>query len=468
MEFSVKKIAFLVVAIVAGVGLALVPPPGGLEASSMQVLGILLGAVILWAGGVLPEAATAILMSMLFIVVAKVPIDTSLSAFSGSTFWLLVAAFGLGAAIKECGLLERISILLLRLFPKSYKGQVLGLSAVTTITAPIIPSKAAKCSILSPLTRGISEAMGYKNEGKEATGLFLSYYAATCFSPAMFITASVTTAALVGMYSPEIQEQYTMVTWALCAAPWLILMFVGNYLFISRRYRPASGNKLDVSFLDQRLKELGAWTKKEKIMGVVMIVTILLWVFKSQLGVPEYAAALFALVAALAFDILPIKKWRSNVAWDSLIFIGCAVSLSTVLPAVGVADWLVAAVGPYTSMFFSNPFLMIAGLAVLTIVVRFLILSEIGYLSVFTAFLFPLAIAAGVNPWIVGFIMNAFVIVWFLPYQSSVYLTAIHSAGEGWVTEGATTKYCFVYCAIALAASFISYFAWQAMGIWTI
>lgn len=466
MEFSVKKIVFLIVAVVAGVGLAIVPPPSGLEASSMQVLGILLGAVVLWAGGVFPEAVTAILMSMLFIVVAKVPIATSLSAFSGSTFWLLVAAFGLGAAIKECGLLERVSILLLRLFPKSYKGQVLGLSAVTTITSPIIPSKAAKCSILSPLTRGISEAMGYKNEGKEATGLFLSYYSAICFSPAMFISASVTTAALVGMYSPEIQAQYTMVVWALCAAPWLIIMFLGNYFYISRRYRPASGNKLDVSFLDERLKGLGAWTKKEKIMGVVMIITILLWVFKSQLGIPEYAAALFALGAALVFDILPVKKWRANVAWDSLIFIGCAVSLSTVLPAVGVTDWLVAVVGPYTELFFSNPFLMITGLAVLTLVVRFLILSEIGYLSVFTAFLFPLAIAAGVNPWIVGFIMNAFVIAWFLPYQSSVYLTAIHSAGEGWVTEKSTTAYCVVYCAIALVACYLSYFAWMAMGIW--
>ncbi len=466
MEFSVKKIVFLAIAVVAGVGLAIIPPPEGLEVSSMQVLGILLAAVVLWAGQVFPEAATAIIMSVLFIVVAKVPIDTSLSAFSGTTFWLLVAAFGLGAAIKECGLLERISILLLRLFPKSYKGQVLGLSAVTTITSPVIPSKAAKCSILSPLTRGISEAMGYKNEGKEATGLFLSYYSAICYSPAMFITASVTTAALVGMYSPEIQAQYTMVVWALYAAPWLILMFLGNYFYISRRYRPASGNKLDVSFLDQRLADLGPWTKKEKIMGVVMILTILMWVFKSQLGIPEYAAALFALVAALVFDILPIKKWRSNVAWDSLIFIGCAVSLSTVLPAVGVTDWLVAVVGPYTAMFFANPFLMIAGLAVLTLAVRFLILSEIGYLSVFTAFLFPLAIAAGVNPWIVGFIMNAFVIAWFLPYQSSVYLTAIHSAGDGWVTEKATTMYCFVYCGIALIASFLSYFAWQAMGIW--
>ncbi|HIY84238.1 SLC13 family permease [Rubneribacter sp.] len=468
MDFTLKKIAFMIVAVVAGVGLALVPPPPELTVSSMRVLGILLGAVVLWAGRVFPEAATAVIMSSLFVVVAQVPVDTSFSAFSGSTFWLVVAAFGLGAAIKECGLLERVSILMLRLFPKSYKGQVLGLSAVSTITSPAIPSKAAKCSILSPLTRGIGEAMGYENESKETTGLFLSYYSAICFSPAMFISASVTTAALVGMYSPEIQEHYTMAVWALCALPWIVVMFLGNYFYISRRYRPANSDKFDMGFLDQRLAELGAWTKREKIMGVIMVVTILLWIFKGQLGIPEYAAALFALAASLVFDILPVKKWRTNVAWESLVFIGCAVSLSSVLPAVGITDWLVIAVGPFTTMFFGNPFLLITGLAVLTILVRFLILSEIGYLSVFTAFLFPLAIAAGVNPWVVGFIMNAFVVVWFMPYQSSVYLTAIHSAGDGWVTERATTSYCVVYCVIALIAAYVAYFVWQATGVWAL
>lgn len=468
MKFDMKKIAIIAVALIAGGGLAVVSPPEGLDASGMRVLGILLGAVVLWAGRVLPEAATALIMSCLFVIIAKVPLETSFSAFSGSTFWLLVAAFGLGAAIKECGLLERISILLLKLFPKSYRGQVLGLAAVTTITSPLIPSKAAKCSILSPLTRGISDAMGYKNESREATGLFLSYYSATCFSPAMFISASVTTAALVGMYSPEIQEQYTMVFWALCALPWLLVMFVGNFAYISARYSPKAKGTFDLSFLDERLEKLGPWSSKEKIMGIAMALTIAMWIFKSQLGIPDYAAALFSLIVALSFDILPVKKWRSNVAWDSLIFIGCAVSLSTVLPAVGVTDWLVSAVGPYTESFFGSPILLIAGLAALTLLVRFLILSEIGYLSVFTAFLFPLAIAAGVNPWVVGFIMNAFVVAWFLPYQSSVYLTAIHSAGEGWVTERATTFYCVVYCVIALIASYVAYFAWQVMGIWSI
>ena len=189
------------------------------------------------------------------------------------------------------------------------------------------------------------------------------------------------------MYSAEIQAEYTMVKWALCSLPFIVPFFIGNYLYISSRYKPASGQKLDVSFLEERQKALGPWKREEKIMGVIMILTVLSWVLKSVTNIPEYATALIALCATLIFGILPVKQWRNNVAWESLIFIACSVGLGTVLPHVNITTWLSEAVGPYTVGFFSNPFLLIAGLAVLTLLVRFLILSEIGYLSVFTALL---------------------------------------------------------------------------------
>ena len=236
------------------------------------------------------------------------------------------------------------------------------------------------------------------------------------------------------------------------------------HIYISPEANPAEA----VSFLEERQKALGPWKREEKIMGVIMILTVLSWVLKSVTNIPEYATALIALCATLIFGILPVKQWRNNVAWESLIFIACSVGLGTVLPHVNITTWLSEAVGPYTVGFFSNPFLLIAGLAVLTLLVRFLILSEIGYLSVFTALLIPLGISAGINPWIIGFILNAFVIGWFLPYQSSVYLTAIYAAGEGWVTIKDTTKYCYVYCIIGLVCMYIAYFLWNLMGIWSI
>ena len=148
------------------------------------------------------------------------------------------------------------------------------------------------------------------------------------------------------------------------------------HIYISPEANPAEA----VSFLEERQKALGPWKREEKIMGVIMILTVLSWVLKSVTNIPEYATALIALCATLIFGILPVKQWRNNVAWESLIFIACSVGLGTVLPHVNITTWLSEAVGPYTVGFFSNPFLLIAGLAVLTLLVRFLILSEIGYL----------------------------------------------------------------------------------------
>ncbi len=463
-----KKIAFLIIGMVAGLFLAVgVQAPEGLETNSMRILGIMLMAICWWAGEVFPEAITALIMSTLFVVFGGIGISTSFAAFSGTTFWLLVAAFGLGAAIKNCGLLERVAMLLLKLFPGTYKGQVLGLLSVTTVTAPFVPSKAAKCTILSPLTRSIGEAMGYENEGKETTGLFLAYFSAICFSATLFISASVTSYALYGLYSPEIQAEFAMVKWALYALFPVGLLFLGNYLYISYRYKPAGGQKLDMSFLQDKIAQLGVWSQGEKIMGVIMLVTILLWVLK-PFDISEWAVAVLALCASVISGVLPVNKWRTSVAWESLIFIACAVSLATVLPAVGITDWLVGAIGGYTAPFFANPYLMVVGLAVLTLLARFLILSEIGYLTVFLVFLMPLASSAGVNPWVVGFIMYSFVCTWMIPYQSSVYLTAVYSGGDGWVTFKDTTKYCYVYCLITIIALCATVPIWQMLGIWYI
>lgn len=462
-----KKMAFLFIGIALGILLAYIAsPPAGLTASSMRVLGVLLMAIVWWAGEVFPEAITAMIMSTLFIVIGGVGIEKSFAAFSGTTYWLLVAAFGLGAAINCCGLLKRVSLLMLKFFPSTYKGQVMGLLLVTTITAPFVPSKAAKCTILSPLTRSIGEAMGYANQGKETTGLFLAYFTAICFSATLFISASVTSYALYGLYSPELQAEYSMVKWFLFALPWVGLLLLANYFYISRFYRPAGGQKLDMSFLAEKIAELGPWSRGEKKMGIIMLVTVFLWVITPLHGIPEYCVAILALCASIIVGILPVAKWRAMVAWESLIFIACAVSLANVLPTVGITKWLVAAIGSYTAPFFANPYLMMVGLAAVTLIARFLILSEIGYLSVFLVFLIPLAQDAGINPWVVGFIMYTFVCTWMFPYQSSVYLTAVYSAGDGWVTFKDTTKYCYIYCVMALITGFITIPIWQMMGIW--
>lgn len=469
----VKKWIFLAASLAVGIGISLIPKPDALAlpedavGNPMIVLGVLAAAIVLWAGQVFHETVTALLMSTMFVVAAGIDIKVSFAAFSGSTTWLLIAAFGLGAAIKECGLLYRVSLQMLKVFPMSYRGQVLGLMVVTTLTAPFVPSKAAKSTVLAPLTRGISDVAGYEPRSKPAMGLFNAFYGPTCASASLFTTASVTTLALVGMYSPEVQAKYGFIQWALSALPWFIPMFVMMFGYIAWRYRPSEKTTVSSDYVKDKLKELGGWTRNEISMCVIMVVTVLAWCTKDWTGLEEWAAAVLALCASIIFGILPVTKWRTNVAWESLIFISCAISLAAVLPAVGIDKWLVNVLGPRTESMFNNPFLLIVGLGLVMALGRFLILSETASLALFTVFFIPLGLAAGINPWIIGFILNAFVVVYFLPYQSSVFLSAVYSAGEDWIVPQKASRFAYIYCGFALVACFIGYFVWNyVMDIW--
>ena len=95
--------------VAVGCAVALLWRPEGLSPQGVCSLGILLGAIVWWVTGVLPEMVTAFVMVVLFIAVAGVPTETVLASFAGETWWLLFAAFGLGVGMKESGLVMRIA-----------------------------------------------------------------------------------------------------------------------------------------------------------------------------------------------------------------------------------------------------------------------------------------------------------------------------------------------------------------------
>ena len=142
MKLTKKSIIFSVCALVAGLAIGLCPPPSEvLTGDSMRVLGILVGCIIMWAGNVVHECAVVLLMSALMAGLGHVPVATVFSAFSGSILWVLIAAFILGAAMKKSGLLRRVALLLLKVFPKNFAGTSIGLMAVgAVIGPPKIPS----------------------------------------------------------------------------------------------------------------------------------------------------------------------------------------------------------------------------------------------------------------------------------------------------------------------------------------
>lgn len=476
-----------ILGLVLGAGFVLLCPDMGLSQQGVLCLGILLGAIAWWVAGVLPEFATGFIMVALFAVVAGVPTTVSLSGFTSETWWLLVGAFALGAGMKLSGLMARMARAIVRAFPNTFVAQVAGLVAASTVIGPLVPSMAAKVSILEPIALGIGEALGYKRFGKPMQGLFLAVFTSVRSVGPLAISASIVGYALLATLPADMQAQFDMAHWALAALPWFVLATVVNFVALVVLYRPktmpatrgeqgaapdeaALGSKSasagETGFsTDASSEERAPMSRQEKRMCAIILAAVVLWATQPLHGVGPHIVALVGFACMMACGILDKRSMRDAIAWDSLIFIGMMFGLSSVFAHAGIQEWLVMVASPAFEALAGNPYLFVVGIGALTVAMRFVIVSEVAYLNIVMPFLVPLALAAGVSPWVVGFAMYTCISPWFVIYQNSVYLPALYSVDGQMVRHIDAAKYCFVYTGICLVALAVSVPYWQWMGL---
>ena len=478
-----KRIIGAVGGIAVTVALALLFRPEGLGEQGYLVLAILAGAVIWWICAVLPEFATALVMVALFALVAGIPATASFSFFADPLWWLLLGAFAIGLGMKETGLLKRMALAIVSRFPSSFGAQVVGFFACGTILGPLIPSMAAKATLLAPLSMEVGDVLGYKRQGKRATGLFLAMFTGIqTVAPAIF-SSSIMGYTLYALYPADIQAQFDLVSWFLCALPWFVPMVILNLACIIGIYRPRRSKSTGAPDADEAAGEtrdnrarrhddlvaksraLGPMSLDERRMAIIIAVTVAIWVTQGIHGIPAWIPSIGALVAMVACGIITTKTFATGIGWGSLVFIGIVLGLGTVFSEAGLTDWIVEVFTPTVTTLASNPYLLVAGIAVITILARFLIVSQAAFLNIFLAFVIPIAITLGINPWVIGTASMTVLSTWFVKYQNPIYMAAFYSVDGKMATHSSLAAYCVVNTALAILCLLIAVPFWQAMGM---
>ena len=508
-------------ALVAALLITTCPIPG-LSYQATAVLGILIMAIVWWITGVLPEFVTAVVMAVLFVVVAGISVGATFSTFASSTWWLLLSAFTLGVGMKTSGLMRRIALAIVRKFPRTFRCQVIAQLVTGTVLGPLIPSLAVKGAMLAPLAMSIGDELGYERQGKRATGLFAAMLVGIRTVAPTIVSASVTGYALMATLPADVQEQFNMASWFVAALPWLVVVLVLNYFLIMGMYgrgeasacdavedspsetvgAPGNAQSLNQSSLrcgtrfvgaaecaDSRRDEaessavessrggtnegdskpipdgLGPLSVVEKRMLAIILVTVVLWATEPFHHISAMAVGLAALVAMFVLKVIDVPAFKSGVNWTSLLFIGIVLGLGSVFAEAGLNDWVMQTCGPAFQALAGNPYLLVLGIGVITVVLRFLIVSEVAYLNLLMAFLVPMAASVGVNPWVLGFSAYALVIAWFAKYQSPIYLAAFYAVDGKMAKHSELAKYCGVYLATCLAGLVVCVPYWQWMGL---
>ncbi len=456
-----KKKIFISLSVVAGT-LCTMALKTQLSTDAAIALGALVCSIVLWISGALPDYVTALLMAVCFILFAGVPCGIVFGAFSKPSLWLLLTAFGLSLCLSKCGLLNRIARFLLHLFPNSFMGRVLGLTAAGFISAPFVPSMSAKAAVFSPLAMNISDAAGYKRKSKEAAGLFLATLIAIRSPGPLFISASVNGYTLSGLLPQPYKEQFTMSRWFAAALPWFIIVTFLSLFIIWLIFRPKSSQNESSGNVDIPLPPM---SRKEKIMLVIISATMLLWMTESLHGIPAYIVSLTALCACLGCGIISSKEFCSEMNWNAVLFIGVVLEIASVFKYLGINEWFIGHFTSVFAFFADKPYLFILTVALSTILLRFVIVSEIALINIYMVFLIPFSMEIGINPWIVSFALYSVVCPWFFLYQSPVYMAAYYACDGEMIKPSQAALGSALYMLICILSLLLSVKYWKWIGI---
>lgn len=453
-----------------------------LSAASFVYAGVFLAVIVLLLTGALADWVVVLGASSLMIltdaVFRKVGIMTEpvftmpglFGAFSGSTVWLVIMVFALSAGIGKSGLLNRIAIAILSVFPPTYTGAVVAMMCTGTVLSPLIPSVNAKVNILIPFATSTTEEMGIKPRSKGALGLFTACYLPAYLGGNAFLTGSVYVSVICGFitsYAAALGVEgasFNFVSWLVAASVWFVVLLAGTFLFCAVFCRPAEKVEFSKTFFKDRLKEMGAMRRDEKIAAAVLVIALLLWSTSSFHGMDTAMIGWAAICVMCATGLLAPSDFNTKIPWSLVVFIGSLLGMANYMSTLGWSDAIAGVLGPILAPLVASPWIFVPFICIFTYLLRFLIIEQNTALVVVMAIFGGLMHAAGMNLYVIIFTEFMSSMCWTVPYMNPFAMATLGVAGGKYVTFPEMRRASILYMAINLVGCTASIPLWYALG----
>ncbi|HAY4570022.1 TPA: anion permease [Escherichia coli] len=301
------------------------PAPAGLSELTWVLFGIYLAAIVGLVIKPFPEPVVLLIAVAASMVVVGNLSDGAfkttavLSGYSSGTTWLVFSAFTLSAAFVTTGLGKRIAYLLIGKIGNT----TLGLGYVTVfldlVLAPATPSNTARAGgIVLPIINSVAVALGSepeKSPRRVGHYLMMSIYMVTKTTSYMFFTAMAGNILALKMINDILHLQISWGGWALAAGLPGIIMLLVTPLVIYTMYPPEIKKVDNKTIAKAGLAELGPMKIREKMLLGVFVLALL--------GIVTWE------------DVV-----KNKGGWNTLIWYGGIIGLSSLLSKVKFFEWL--------------------------------------------------------------------------------------------------------------------------------
>ncbi len=342
-----SKIIFRLIGICIFIFFLTSQPPENLSENGWKIFGLMLVMAIWWVTETLPLSVTALLPLIFVPIFTDIEISEVARPYANPIIFLLLGGFIIGLGFQSSGLHLRMAILILAKIGSNKKNILAGFIISCAFLSMWI-SNTATCLLMLPILLTVLKEINKTNDFFFEKIMILSIAYASSIGGMSTLIGTAPNAIMAGFLYENYNLSIGFLEWMLFSLPLvtilLILFWFFANLLIKKEY-------FDRAIFQKSFKKLGFVSPKEKITFLIMILTILLWVFKrpinnyfsfslSDTGIAIFGAFLFFFIPYEKKKYILHRDWYNDIPWNILILFGGGLSLASMIQSSGLAEWL--------------------------------------------------------------------------------------------------------------------------------
>ena len=344
------------------------------SSTQLIVLKLLMIMVIFWITEIIPPSITALFPVLVLPLLSEIESKAVLSSYSSSVVFLILGGFIIALGFQESNLHNRLALGILNKFGDT-KLKVLISISLLTASLSMLFSNTATCLLMLPIVKSIIDE-NFKNEKNTSNFnnfLLLAIAYSASIGGMMTPIGTIPNAILLGFLNENYYLKIDFKKWFVYVAPLalsLIFVLLTLFSFKIKNVR----QKISTKNIYQKYLNMGNFSKNEKVASFIIILTIILWVFKSNLNSLleiKITDSIIAIFGASLFFIIPAKngeaminyKWFKNIPWNILILFGGGLALASLVISSGLAKQITFFLNDFKNI---NLFLLILFITFLT------------------------------------------------------------------------------------------------------
>jgi|GEM_PF-2135166 len=346
-------------------------PIEGLEPLGKMYLGAVLSMLILWFTQAVPSSATFFLQIGLCTLMMPILSDTkaseafkiNMNGFNTNTEALFICAFFIVAAVEKSGLARRIALLILKFVGPKPKHFIMGILFASVFMNLFLPAAMSVSALLTGIVGGMLVDYKLSKDNNLSKSIYLAVGVGTIAGNIFIQTAGAPAIAVTGLIANNFGYEISYFEYMKFGFPLAVLMQVFAYFFITRffptDYKVLPGGR---EYIEQQLKSLGIMSAEEKKTGIILLITVILWMTGSLHHLSTQTIAMIAVFVMIcpAIGCFTFKGLAKEVPWGTVIFCASSMSLANGMVTYGTASWLVNALVNATNMTNKSIYVIVA------------------------------------------------------------------------------------------------------------